>query len=105
MKHLLLTAGIAVVGGLTVTAEAALAGPIERACMSSGRSANAQLCTCIQQAADLTLSGRDQTRAVAFFRDPHQAQVVRQSGRNGDADFWRRYRAFGQTAEAFCQGG
>lgn len=96
---------LAVLGGLAVTAGTAAAGPIERACLSSGRSASMQLCTCIQQAADLTLTGRDQSRAAEFFRDPHQAQVVRQSDRSSDEDFWQRYRAFGQTAEAYCKAG
>lgn len=87
-----------------LAATGAAAGPIERACLSSERGASRQLCGCIQQAADLTLSGRDQSRAAAFFRDPHQAQETRQSGRRSDEAFWQRYRSFGQTAEAFCGG-
>lgn len=90
---------------LVLAAMPATAGPIERACARSDRSAaSPQLCACIQQAADLTLSGRDQRRAAKFFRDPEKAQEVRQSGRRGDAAFWRRYTAFGSTAEAFCGG-
>jgi hypothetical protein len=80
-----------------------LAGPIERACNNSDRgAANPALCACIQQAADLTLSNRDQNRAARFFDDPHEAQEIRQSDRARDEDFWRRYRAFGETAEAYC---
>lgn len=84
---------------------AAFADVIQRACMGSDRpAANVQLCSCIQQAADMTLSGRDQRRAVRFFRDPHEAQVVRQSDRRSDEEFWLRYKSFGETAEAVCSG-
>jgi hypothetical protein len=99
MRQLILAAALA-----AVSAPMALAGPIERACNTSGRGADPRLCTCIQQAADLTLTGRDQTRAANFFRDPHQAQEIRQSDRRSDEAFWQRYRAFGDTAEAFCGG-
>jgi phytoene dehydrogenase-like protein len=99
MRQLILAAALA-----AFSAPMALAGPIERACNISGRTSDARLCSCIQQAADLTLSTRDQTRAAKFFQDPHQAQEVRQSDRRDDAAFWLRYRAFGDTAEAFCGG-
>ncbi len=99
MRKLILAAALA-----ALPAPMALAGPIERACNASGGAANPRLCTCIQQAADLTLTGRDQTRAAKFLRDPHQAQEIRQSGRRSDEAFWQRYRAFGETAEAFCGG-
>lgn len=89
-----------------VLAPAAWAGPIEQACNRSDRgAASPQLCACIQQAADLTLGRGDQRRAAKFFRDPHAAQEVRQSSRRADADFWQRYRSFGDTAEAFCSAG
>ena len=79
---------------------AVAAGDIERACLGSERAGgNRSLCGCIQDAADLTLSTRDQRRAAGFFRDPHRAQETRQS----DRIFWDRYQKFGQTAEAFCQ--
>jgi hypothetical protein len=100
MKQTILAAFV-----LALLAPAAAAGPIERACNSSGRpQANAGLCACIQQAADMTLSRSEQTRAAKFFRDPHQAQVVRQSSQRGDSVFWERYRAFGTTAETYCTG-
>ncbi|MFN6007748.1 MAG: hypothetical protein ACK47S_17530, partial [Paracoccaceae bacterium] len=51
----------------------ATAGPIERACMSSDRGGNRSLCGCIQQAADMTLSGGDQKRAAKFFKNPEAA--------------------------------
>ncbi len=76
---------------------------IERACSTSGRdAANAQLCGCIQDVANLTLTPAEQRRAAEFFSDPHQSQVVRQSSRRQDEQFWERYKAFGETAEAFC---
>lgn len=99
MRQLILAAALA-----ALAAPMALAGPIERACNTSGRATDPRLCTCIQQAADLTLTRRDQTRAAKFFRDPHEAQEVRQSDRRSDEAFWQRYRAFGDTAEAFCGG-
>jgi hypothetical protein len=103
MRHVILATGLAALAA-TTAAPAVAAGDIERACAAAGRSASAQLCNCIQQAADLTLTGRDQSRAAKFFRDPHQAQEIRQSDRQTDEAFWQRYRAFGQTAEAFCGG-
>ncbi len=97
MRHLILAAL------LVLTAAPAFAGPIERACVRSDRAAgNRALCGCIQQAADMTLSRREQSRAAKFFRDPHMAQEVRQSDRRNDEEFWQRYRSFGETAEAFC---
>ena len=47
-----------------VMSSVAVAGPIERACMASDRGGNRSLCGCIQQAADMTLSGGDQRRAA-----------------------------------------
>ncbi len=84
-------------------AEPAAAGPISSACLASGRAqATPQLCGCIQSVADQTLSRADQRAAAKFFRDPHQAQEVRQSSRPRDEAFWLRYRDFGATAEAYC---
>ncbi|PTW50922.1 hypothetical protein [Rhodovulum kholense] len=85
------------------SAFAAEAGQIERACLSSGRPGVTRgLCGCIQHAADITLTRGDQSRAAGFFRDPHRAQVVRQSDRRSDEEFWRRYQLFGDTAAAYC---
>jgi hypothetical protein len=80
------------------------AGTIERACLASDRPKTRALCGCIQKAADVTLSGRDQKMAARFFTDPHRAQVVRQSDRSNDEQFWTRYQRFGATAEAYCRG-
>lgn len=98
MKTLTLAAAV-----LAVTAGSAYAGPINSACMASGKSrASSQLCGCIQQVADRTLSASDQRMAAKFFADPHRAQVVRQSDRERDEAFWQRYRYFGAAAEASC---
>lgn len=100
MKSLLLAAGLAVFSGM------AFAGPIERACNKSDRqAATRSLCDCIQQAADMVLSGSDQRRAVSFFKDPEKAHKVWMSKTRGDDAFWDRYKAFGAQAEAMCGGG
>lgn len=97
MRHPLLA--LAAYTFLTLPASA---GPIERACLSGLRPGTPSLCGCIQDAADLVLSHGEQKRAAKFFRDPHQAQVVRQSDRRRDEEFWLRYKAFGETAEVYC---
>ena len=79
------------------------AGPVDRACMRSDRAkANTQVCACIQQAADATLSRSDQRRAAAFFTNPDEAQAMRVSRSGSDSAFWTRYRAFGAAAQAYC---
>jgi len=86
-------------------ASLAMAGPIERACLSSDRSAgNRALCGCIQQAADATLSGSEQRRAAKFFKDPEDAHATWVSQSANDDTFWERYKKFGATAEAYCAG-
>ena len=86
-----------------------LAGPvhaeaIKQACLQSERAnGNGQLCRCIQHAANLTLSERDQRLAATFFRDPHRAQEIRQSDRRAHETFWQRYQNFGTTAESICR--
>ena len=87
-----------------VMSSVAMAGPIERACMASDRGGNRSLCGCIQQAADMTLSGGDQRRAAKFFKDPEAAHATWISQSKSDDAFWDRYKSFGQTAEAYCGG-
>ncbi|MEM8851864.1 MAG: hypothetical protein AAGE03_17745 [Pseudomonadota bacterium] len=78
-------------------------GPIHTACLRSDRSAaNRSLCGCVQAAANASLSGGDQSRAVEFFRTPHLAQEVRQSDRTRDEAFWQRYKDFVAVAEQRC---
>ena len=80
----------------------ASAGAIDSACMKAGRTGDRALCGCIQKVADMTLSGSDQRRAAAFFKEPDEAQKVRQSDRSSDESFWLRYKDFAQAAEALC---
>lgn len=90
---------------LPMMSSMAAAGPIESACLGSGKaSGNRPLCSCIQQVADMTLRGDDQRRAAKFFRDPDKAQEVFVSKRSTDDAFWDRYKNFGATAEAYCAG-
>ncbi|MBV1868237.1 MAG: hypothetical protein KUG69_10090 [Marinosulfonomonas sp.] len=85
------------------SASGASAADIERACVQSGRDAVSRtLCGCIQDVANLTLSGADQKLASSFFGDPHKAQEIRQSDRRSHEKFWERYKEFGQAAKTFC---
>ncbi|HMS96904.1 MAG TPA: hypothetical protein PKA03_17105 [Tabrizicola sp.] len=102
MKSNQLAAAVAVL--LSLSAGIATAGPIQRACMASDRGGDRALCSCIQQAADMTLSGSDQRRAAKFFKDPEVAHVTWVSQKASDDAFWERYKSFGQTAEATCGG-
>jgi len=78
-------------------------GPISEACLSADRArANGALCSCVQLAANRTLSGNDQRRAARFFDDPDRAQETRTSDNPSTEAFWRRYREFVETAEASC---
>ncbi|WP_245814780.1 MULTISPECIES: hypothetical protein [Litoreibacter] len=87
-----------------LTSGAALAGPIERACLKADRKAASRpLCNCVQQVADLTLDNSDQRLAASFFADPHRAQVIRQSDNNSHEKFWKRYKQFGANAESYCR--
>lgn len=101
MRYIILSVFMGVLA-LPVTTGPADAAAIKRACLASERKANPRLCACIQAAADRTLTRSDQRLAASFFRDPDRAQEIRQSNRRSDEVFWKRYRAFGQTAEAFC---
>ncbi|WP_391481380.1 hypothetical protein [Nereida sp. NH-UV-3] len=102
MKHLLLI--IALTATLPVgMAAPVLAKPIQNACLQSAREAvSYKLCGCIQSAADITLTRRDQRQAAKFFDDPQRAQDVRQSDRSTHESFWQKYKRFGETAEAYC---
>lgn len=91
---------------ICLSAAAALAGPIEKACLKSGQgAASRSLCGCIQQVADWTLPGSDQRRAAKFFKNPEAAHSVWLSQSGKDDAFWERYEAFGTTAEVWCGDG
>ncbi|OCX61012.1 hypothetical protein BFP70_16275 [Thioclava sp. SK-1] len=87
---------------VTLLGSTAYAGSIDRACKAAGRADTSGLCSCIQQVADMTLSGRDQSRAAKFFRNPDEAQQVRMSDRPSDEDFWKRYKNFADAAQGYC---
>lgn len=81
---------------------ARVTGEIGKACIAADRSAaNSRLCSCVQRAANQTLSGSDQIRAAAFFEDPELAQETRQSGGSAGR-FWDRYKVFTETARQSC---
>jgi len=102
MRTMILAAGVAAVAGLA-GADGAMAGAIERACLSSDRpGASRALCACIQSVADQTLTRREQKMAADFFRNPDRAQDVRMSKKDDHNDFWKRYKNFGETAAAYC---
>jgi hypothetical protein len=82
---------------------AAFAGPIESACNRSDRdAANRALCNCIGQVADFTLLPADERRVATFFKDPDKAQKTKMSESRADDAFWERYKAFSETAQAYC---
>ena len=92
------------VAGLCLLGTETHADTIRKACLTSDRgSAKPRLCTCLQSAADRTLSGRDQRIAAGFFHDPEEAQRVRRSDRRRDEAFWERYERFGATAQKVCR--
>ncbi len=104
MKRVALLPLCALVLGISVPAPV-LAGPgvIERACRNSNRSAaSPQLCGCIQNAANSSLTKREQRKVAKWFADPHRAQETRQSDRRGDEALWLRYKAFGESARKSC---
>ncbi len=88
---------------LCVAALPVRAGSIEMACLHSDRAAgNRSLCGCIQDAADLVLSGRDQRLVSGFISDPSRADKMRQSPGHAAQMFWKRYLQYIETARAFC---
>jgi hypothetical protein len=94
-----LIAGLAV----GVFAPAAFANPIERACLQSDRpGATRQLCRCIGEAANMTLSPTDMREGARFFRDPGRAQEIQLSDTRRNDAFWSRWQQFGRTAEELC---
>lgn len=83
---------------------AALAGPVERACLSAQAAQSPRLCTCLQAVADMNLQPLEQQRVARFFSDPHQSQELRTSSHPGDPELWERYEMFGTAAERLCAG-
>jgi hypothetical protein len=84
-------------------APAAEANPIERACLQSDRpGVTREICRCIGDAANMTLTTSDMREGARFFRDPARAERIQLSDTRRNDDFWRRWRRFGDTAEALC---
>lgn len=82
-----------------------VSGVVAEACQASDRSAaNARLCSCIQQAANITLRGADQSKAAEFFADPQLAHDVKMSTSAANDAFWERYKNFTNTAGQMCRG-
>jgi hypothetical protein len=102
MKYLL--SAVLCAGTLTVvTPPPVEAGAISRACLNAGRKASSPaLCRCIQRVANDSLSRGERKTVAKWFKDPHQAQVVRQSSRSSDERLWKKYRAFGSRASKVC---
>lgn len=79
-------------------------GVINQACRQSGRdAATIERCGCIQEAANKALNRSERRKVAKWFSDPHQAQVVRMSDKSSDEQLWKRYKAFGELAQAICQ--
>ena len=97
MKAMMIGALLALTGG------AAQADTILRACLNGERAGNPVLCSCIQEAANRTLTSGDQRLAATFFRDPDKAQAIRQSARRDHEVFWQRYKNFGAFAASICR--
>ena len=98
MNRLFLTATFLALGAVAAQAQ-----HIEKACLRSDRDAKSPaLCSCIQQAANMTLNPRDRKLAASFYRDPSRVQEIRQSDRGNYARFWERYKIYLETAQAIC---
>ena len=94
---------MAATAALILTPILAEAGPISRACMASdSKSRSPQVCGCIQQIANRTLDRSDQRLAAKFFKKPQMAQDIRMSDNRQHEVFWKKYKAFGETASASC---
>jgi len=102
MRTFILCAALAITS-VPMAPTTADAGIITRACLKADRkAASRRLCGCIQSAANKTLTKSDQRLASKFFKDPHKAQEIRQSDRASHEVFWKKYKKFGSTAEAYC---
>ncbi|WP_209505718.1 MULTISPECIES: hypothetical protein [unclassified Ruegeria] len=101
MKQFLIIAFCA--ASLTAVAQVADAAQIRQACMASDRSAATRdRCSCIQRVADQALTRSDQKTVAKWFKNPHQAQVLKMSKTARDDALWDRYQNFGQMAQAIC---
>lgn len=97
---------ILIVGSLVFLAACGgsrVSGDVGKACISADRkAASTQLCSCVQQAANQTLSRSEQRRAATFFEEPQLAQDTRQADGSSNERFWQRYKQFSATASRTC---
>ena len=78
-------------------------GPIYTACRQAARKeASRERCGCVQAVANQSLIAADQQRGARFFKDPAEAQEVRQSDRSIDERFWKRWKAYSEQAKKIC---
>lgn len=102
MKRVLLS--LALITVILPTQAAFAGGSIERACLSADRAnASRALCGCIQDVANSMLTNSERSKVAKFFKDPHRSQATRQSDRNSDEKFWKKYKKFGQTVTSYCR--
>lgn len=95
--------GVATVPQINDTTTRRATGPISEACLFHGRpQATRVRCTCIQAAADLTLSPSDQARGARYFGNIDALQETRQSDASGDRRFWDNWKVFADTARELC---
>lgn len=88
---------------MALASPATFGGAIERACKKMDRkAANPATCRCVQRVANEKLSRADRRKAAKFFKDPHLAQVARQSDNRSTEEFWLRYKSFGKAAGRVC---
>ena len=80
-----------------------VSGEIAQACLAADRSAaNPALCSCVQRAANQTLSASDKRRVVEFFGDPEVAHAMKINDSPFAEAFWDRYREFVSTSRQMC---
>lgn len=104
MRYILMIGALASAAACGGSGPRGATGEISQACIAADRrAASPALCSCIQQVANQSLSGAEQSRAASFFAEPQLAQDTRQSDRWSDERFWDRYRAFTDLAETVCQ--
>ncbi len=80
------------------------AGWISDACLRANRdAASKEVCTCIDEVAQISLTRAERKKVSKFFRDPHKTQIIRASDRRSDKKFWERYQTFGARARQICR--
>ena len=100
MKHYLAGTCVAL---FIFSGKIVVAGTVQQAClMAQSTKANNRVCRCIQNAADATLSSKDQSLAAAIIRNPDNVTDIKSSKRRTHAQFMDRYSQFGELARAFC---